>query len=303
MEYPLIETALEAALHENESLYSGIFNAAYDAIFVETMDGRIIDANPAACEMLGYTREELLQMNVAQLLPPEISKSAKEILQQEIVTGGISFVGDNVRKDGSRIPVEVRTQLLFLNGKQYVVVIARDITERKRYEEQIRYQAYHDALTGLPNRRLFLDRLTMALAQAHRQRQLVAVMFLDLDNLKQVNDNLGHDIGDLLLVAVAKRLTGCVRRGDTVARMGGDEFLLVLPQLQNQEDANCIAVKLLAAIQEPFRVDGHWLHVTASIGISLYPIDGTDVQTLMKKADMAMYRAKELGRNNFQGVK
>ena len=175
-----------------------------------------------------------------------------------------------------------------------------DITERRQAEEVIRRIAYHDDLTGLPNRRLFRDRVALALARSHRNRQSVAVMMLDLDHFKDVNDTLGHSVGDRLLRAVGDRLAGLLRQSDTVARMGGDEFLLLLPEISGREDAARVARKALEAFRKPFVFDDHKLNITTSIGIALYPGDGEDGDTLMKNADIAMYRAKDRGRDNYQ---
>ncbi len=177
---------------------------------------------------------------------------------------------------------------------------ALDITERKRSEEQIRALAYHDTLTGLPNRLLFGDRLSLAVAQAHRQSQGLAVLFLDLDRFKLINDSLGHSVGDRLIRGVADRLTTCVREGDTVARLGGDEFTLLLPAVEREADAARVADKVLDVLRVPFALEGRELFVTASMGISLYPADGHDAETLVKNADTAMYRAKEDGRDNYR---
>ncbi len=172
--------------------------------------------------------------------------------------------------------------------------------ERKRAEETIRQLAYHDFLTGLPNRRLFHDRLNVEIARAHRNRQKLAVMLLDLDNFKDVNDTLGHSVGDQLLQAVGERLTSLLRQSDTVARMGGDEFMLILPESDGDEDAVAVAVKVLEAFRKPFEFDGHQVRITTSVGIALYPDDGEDWDTLMKNVDIAMYRAKDRGRDNVQ---
>ena len=175
-----------------------------------------------------------------------------------------------------------------------------DITERKRAEEQIKSLAYHDSLTGLPNRRLFQDRLSMAVAQAHRNSQRLAVLFLDLDRFKSVNDSLGHAAGDRLIQDVAERLRTCLREGDTVARLGGDEFTLLLPGVAQVVDAARVAEKVLDSLRVPFLIEDRELLTTASIGISLYPEDGRDADTLVKNADAAMYRAKQQGRDNYQ---
>jgi len=178
--------------------------------------------------------------------------------------------------------------------------LQQEITERKRAEETIKHLAYHDALTGLPNRRLFNDRLNLALAHTQRSQQKLAVMLFDLDHFKEVNDTLGHGVGDQLLQVVSERLTNLLRKGDTVARMGGDEFMLLLPEIAQMEDVAKVAQKILEALREPFGFDGYELHITTSIGIALYPDDGEDGDTLMKNADIAMYRAKDQGRDNYQ---
>jgi diguanylate cyclase (GGDEF)-like protein len=175
-----------------------------------------------------------------------------------------------------------------------------DITERKRAEEQVRDLAYHDPLTGLPNRLLFQDRLALSVAQAHRRGKGLAVLFLDLDRFKVINDSLGHSVGDLLIREVAVRLRSCLREGDTVARLGGDEFTLLLPDLGQALDAAKVANKVLEVVRMPFDIDGRELFVTCSMGISLYPDDGHDPETLVKNADAAMYRAKEQGRDHYQ---
>ncbi len=176
----------------------------------------------------------------------------------------------------------------------------RDITDRRRAEERVEFQAYHDMLTGLPNRLLLRDRLSVAMAHAHRRRQHLALMFLDLDHFKLINDTLGHSTGDRLLQDLAQRLSGCVRQDDTVARVGGDEFTLLFPGLGRGLDAVRMAQKVLRSIAQPFFLDGQELNVTASVGIAIYPEDGKDAESLMSNADGAMYRAKDLGRNNYQ---
>lgn len=201
------------------------------------------------------------------------------------------------RRDGVHVPLEL---LLAPLGEGRVAMAVRDVTDQRETEARLADLVYRDPLTGLPNRRLFEDRLAIALAQAHRYRHRLAVIFLDLDRFKHVNDTLGHATGDALLRAVSTRLTESVREGDTVARLAGDEFTLLLPGIHYAEDLAAISRKLVDALREPFRLDGHDVRVTASGGISLYPDDGEDAPALLKSADTAMYRAKERGRDNFQ---
>ena len=176
----------------------------------------------------------------------------------------------------------------------------REISDRKQAEKQIRQMAYHDSLTGLPNRKLFSDRLGIALAQAQRNKKEVGIAMLDLDKFKDVNDTLGHGVGDLLLKAAAERLSAALRKGDTVARIGGDEFVLILPDLKVVEDAINIAQKIVDGFRKPFLIDSHQLIVTTSIGIAVYPQDGTDKEILLKKADIAMYQVKDAERDGYQ---
>lgn len=178
--------------------------------------------------------------------------------------------------------------------------LEKEIQERRLAEEQVRHLAHHDALTGLPNRRLLEDRLEQALVRARRQHVQVAVLFVDLDRFKTVNDTLGHRVGDLLLRAVAMRLKDTLREGDTVSRVGGDEFVLVLPDMAESTVARDMAAKLLESLGLPYPIETHTLHVTPSIGIATFPKDGSDVETLISRADMAMYHAKQMGRKNFQ---
>src|SRR5436190_11467600 len=183
---------------------------------------------------------------------------------------------------------------------QRVIGVALDITDRKQAEQRIAHMAHHDALTGLPNRVLLRDRIAQAIAQAHRNGTQLAVLFIDLDRFKNINDSLGHQLGDRLLQSVASRVLVCVREGDTVSRVGGDEFVIVIPGLHSSADASAVASKILQVLASAFHLHGNDLHVAASIGISTYPADGSDAETLMRNADTAMYHAKDSGGGNHQ---
>jgi len=284
-------------------LAATVFDASSDAIFITDSDNLIISVNAAFCEITGYSAEDVIGQ------APEILNSGRHdagfyhaMWRDLLETGRWNGEVWNRRKNG-----EIFAELLTINAvknyrgeiSHYVSIFA-DITEHKQTEEHVRHLAHYDALTNLPNRTLFNDRLGQALINAQRDNGRAAVMFLDLDRFKNINDTLGHGIGDLLLQEVAVRLTGCVRQGDTVSRLGGDEFVVLLPELNDEKDARLVAQKLLNAAAFPMILEGHELHISASIGISYYPMDGVNTETLMKNADVAMYRAKEEGRNNYQ---
>jgi diguanylate cyclase (GGDEF)-like protein len=197
--------------------------------------------------------------------------------------------------------VETQESVIYHYGKPNSVQgVGRDITERKRLEQKLEDMATHDFLTGLPNRLLLLDRFNIAAALAHRNKARLAIMSLDLDKFKIINDTLGHDAGDQVLKAVSTRLTGTIRASDTLARVGGDEFVLVMMETNQAEDATTIAQKILDSFTEPLLIDGHQLHLTTSIGIAIYPEDAQDMEALTKKSDAAMYYSKGHGRNQFK---
>jgi diguanylate cyclase (GGDEF)-like protein/PAS domain S-box-containing protein len=291
-----------AALQESEARYRGLFDGVPVGLYQSTPEGQFLDANPALVEMLGYPDwEALLGANIADLhVEAEDFRLWRDLIERDGIVRG--FEVQFHRRDGpviwgrntARVVRDADGQVLYYEGS------LEDITQRKRAEEELAYMATHDALTSLPNRWLFNDRLTVALAHAYRHHKKVAVMLLDLDRFKDINDTLGHKVGDQLLQSVGERLASLVRRSDTVARMGGDEFMLILPGLARVEDAAMLAQKVLDTFREPFVLDGHELHVTTSIGIAIYPYDGEDADTLMKNADIAMYHAKELGRDSTQ---
>jgi diguanylate cyclase (GGDEF)-like protein len=234
------------------------------------------------------------------LLTSAEAEGVDEKAQEMLSKGTITFESVNVRKDGSSIPVEVRATAIESGGNRFFIAIVRDITERKKTEEYIKQLAYHDTLTGLPNRTLFNDRFDHALAHASRYQHKLALLVMDLDHFKEVNDSLGHAAGDNLLKEIANRLATIMRKIDTVSRMGGDEFLLLLAEITGEEDASAVAQKVLEAIRQPVVLLGKELKVTASIGIALYPDDGSNLDSLLSNADDAMYQVKRAGRNGFQ---
>ncbi len=289
------------ALRESEARFRTLAETAPCAIFIYQDEG-FRYANPAAASITGYTRDELRGLNIWNLVHPDFREAVRErgMARQrgESVPSRYEFKVE--RRDGEERWLDSSASSVEFGGRPAVLGIAFDVTERKRAEEQIKSLAYHDVLTGLPNRLLFNDRLNVAVAQAHRQQQRLGILFLDLDRFKVINDSLGHSLGDRLLQAVAERLEAGVREGDTVARLGGDEFILLLPGIAKSDDIARVAEKILDSLRLPFRLEGRDLFVTASIGLSLYPEDGLDGETLVKNADIAMYRAKEQGRDNFQ---
>lgn len=267
---------------------------------VENMHFTLV--NKGARMNLGYTMQEMEKLTPLDL-KPDYTKEIFEGLMQPLLKGEqeqVVFQTRHLRKNGSLYPVEVNLQISRQESPPIFVAIIQDITARMQTEERLQFLAHHDALTALPNRVLFTDRLDQSIARAHRHNRAVAVLFLDLDRFKLINDTLGHDFGDRALQALAERLSDCARDGDTVARFGGDEFAIVLEDIASADDVAPTARKILDSLAQSFMLDEHEFFITTSIGISLFPIDGRDTQTLLKHADIAMYRAKDLGRNTYQ---
>ncbi len=289
------------ALRESEARFRTLAETAPCAIFIYQDDG-FRYANPAAASITGFNRDELRDLSFWRLVHQDFREAVRErgLARQRGESVPARYEFKIERRDGEERWLDSSASSVEFGGRPAVLGIAFDVTERKRAEEQIKSLAYHDVLTGLPNRLLFNDRLNVAVAQAHRQQQRLGILFLDLDRFKVINDSLGHSLGDRLLQAVAERLEAGVREGDTVARLGGDEFILLLPGIARADDIARVAEKILDSLRLPFRLEGRDLFVTASIGLSLYPEDGLDGETLVKNADIAMYRAKEQGRDNFQ---
>jgi diguanylate cyclase (GGDEF)-like protein/PAS domain S-box-containing protein len=285
----------EAALRESEDRFRALAEATFEGVVVHDHE-RIIDANKAFVDLLGYRYAELIELDVPGLVSPQ---SQREVAQR--ISGGFDEPYELTmrRKDGSTFPAEVRGKSVPFQGKLARVVAMRDISERKRAEEHIRHMAHHDSLTGLPNRALFLDRLSQAMAQARRSGRSMAILQLDLDHFKDVNDTLGHHAGDDLLREIAQRLRACVHDTDTVARLGGDEFAVILTGLERPTDAGRVAQRIVGQLTEPVIYQSHQIHTGASIGITIFPEDDIDPDQLLKNADIALYRAKANGRNTY----
>jgi diguanylate cyclase (GGDEF)-like protein/PAS domain S-box-containing protein len=293
----------QEALRESEERYRLMAENSTDIILRSTTSGVILYASDACRRLLRYEPSELVGHSVYEFIDPDDREEVRHLSYLINETLPTTFSYRMHRKDGHMLWFETTARAIrnAITGMvDELVSVSRDITERKYAEEQIEYQAYHDALTGLPNRRLFRDRLTVALAHARRLKAPLAVMFLDLDRFKYVNDTLGHSLGDELLKAVAVRLRGSLREEDTIARMGGDEFTVLLSDLQKADDTAKIAQKILETVAQPMSVEGHELFITTSIGIALFPSDGDTAEALLKNSDHAMYRAKDAGRNSYQ---
>jgi diguanylate cyclase (GGDEF)-like protein/PAS domain S-box-containing protein len=292
----------EDALRESEERYRSLFERNQAGVFRTTIGGEILDCNDAFARILGFAgRDDGIGRN---MLGHYADLRERAALVQKMRAAG-ALTEEEValkRADGSPAWILANALLLPARGGAPEIIEGTvvDITQRKNVESQIVHQAYHDALTGLPNRMLFYDRLNQALALVRRTRRGLAVLFLDLDQFKLVNDTLGHGAGDRLLVEIARRLQQTVRESDTVARAGGDEFILLLRDVDSGTDAARTAQKVLEAVAQPVEIDGQRLYLTTSIGISLFPGDGEEAEALLTSADIAMYRAKDLGRNGFQ---
>ena len=290
---------LEDALRRSEERFRNILENMQDSYFELDLKGNITYVNISASTKLGYSQEELTGKN-ARITTPDDDLANQRASYNEVYMTGIpkkNFLHRSICKDGSIIFAE--SSIDPLRDKQGNIIgfcsISRDVTQRLEFEQRLSDMATHDFLTGLPNRVLLNDRLQVALAQAHRNKNKLAILTLDLDHFKAVNDTHGHHIGDELLKAVGHRLTGIIRSGDTIARMGGDEFMLLMPELHQSDSVTSIISKIVEAFKGPFMIEGHRFKMSASIGIAIYPDDGPDMDTLMRKSDSAMYDIKRHG--------
>lgn len=284
-------------------LSATVFANNSEAIVITNAQNCIVRVNDAFMRISGYTEEEVLGKNPRMFASGKMTVDFyKNMWGHFLEHDGWSGEIWNKRKNGEVFPEWLILSLVRDEEGKIVnhIAIYSDITERKREEDRIQFLASHDVLTNLPNRSLLSDRLAQALAFAERNQNKVGVMFIDLDHFKNINDSLGHDVGDALLKQVSERISQCLRRTDTIARLGGDEFVAVLPEIASENEVAYVAEKILESFAGKFVVDGHQLSVTPSVGMSIYPEDGVDVTTLLRNADMAMYRAKDVGRNTLQ---
>lgn len=294
---------MTAELRESKDHFELIFNASPDSVLIARQDsGEILNVNDGFCRMTGYGRAAVIGRSLDALdlwdNPQERERCQNELRQHGLcdnleavfrTCGGATFVGIMSARTAS------------FNGVRCFVGVIRDIGERKAAELRITHMAQHDPLTGLPNRALFADRLQHAIQQARREQSRLALMYLDLDRFKPVNDTLGHAVGDLLLQAAASRMLECVRESDTVGRIGGDEFIVLLPNVKDEQDVLLVAEKIRLALDEPFVLAGsHRISVSSSAGVAIYPEHGSDEIRLQQNADLAMYRAKARGRNRVE---
>jgi len=298
-----------AALLESEHNFKALAENANEGMLIVSISGISLYANPQAAAVTGYDVAVLREIPLQQLIHDEDAPLLQERHRRS--SGGELvepfFECRIIRQNGEVVPVEVTTARTVWQGQPAELLIIKDITLRRQTEQMLRekedrlsYLAHHDSLTELPNRLLCNDRLRQAVSRARRAGQLAAVLFIDLDRFKNINDTLGHGSGDLLLKEVAQRLRYWVRESDTVARLGGDEFVIIVEQLDDSRYAAVVAQKLISVLAQPISLNGHELFVTVSIGITIFPTDSSDVDGLMKCADLAMYSAKESGRNTYQ---
>jgi len=283
-------------------LAGSVFESTHEGVVIADAAGNILDVNPAFCDITGYSREEVLGLNTRILKSGRQGPEFYEAMWQAILSRGY-WRGEiwNRRKDGDIYPEFLTVSAVHdaHGAVSHFVGVFADISQLKQHERQLERMAHYDALTGVPNRVLLADRMHQAIAQTLRTGHLMAVCYLDLDNFKPVNDTHGHEAGDRLLVEMARRLKDCLRGGDTVARLGGDEFVLLLPELEQIEECETVLGRVLEAAARPTIVAGQQVTVSASIGLTLFPFDDADPDTLLRHADQAMYQAKQAGRNRY----
>jgi len=292
---------MEQEKASSELRYRRLFETAQDGILILNAEtGQITDVNPFLIDMLGYSKNEFLGKRLWEIgafIDASKSREAYKKLQEDNYVRYEDLPLQT--KNGQMREVEFVSNAYLVNNERVIQCNIRDISERKRLERNLEFAATHDSLTGLANRALFNDHCALALAGARRYRKKLAAMVLDIDHFKNINDTLGHHYGDQLLKEFGRRLSGIVRTTDTVSRVGGDEFALLLTEVAETQDLVNVAQKILKNVRKPFILNNREVRITASIGISSYPDDSEDIEILIKYADTAMYQAKENGRNNY----
>lgn len=292
-------------LEESRQFLSDLFEAAPDAMLIINSSGLIAAANQQACNLFNYSRKDLVGVNVESLMPQRFRKHHVKNREDSFNVTEARMLNSDLElyaldKDDKEYPVEISLSFTVRNNEKNAIVTLRDITEKKRAEENIKYLAQYDQLTNLPNRTMFNDRLKHAIDRAQRNNSKICLMFLDLDGFKKVNDSFGHQAGDELLQIIAERLSNVMRTEDTVARYGGDEFTIIIEELQHSDNAAIVAKKVLQVVNDIVYLSGHEVTVGASIGISIFPDNGNDATNLIKNADISMYQAKKQGKNCYK---
>ena len=311
LRYAVERKAMEEALFAEKERAQVTLNCIGDAVACTDILGNITFLNLVAEKMTGWSLQEAAGLPLAEvfrILDADSREASPNPMEMAVEQDRTAHLPSNyvlVRRDGFEIPIEDSVSPIHdrEGNSTGAVIVFRDVSAARAMADQITHSAEHDFLTGLPNRMLLNDRVSQAIALAPRHNKRVAVLFLDLDGFKHINDSLGHPTGDKLLQSVAKRLVECVRASDTVSRQGGDEFVVLLSEVERSEDAAITARRMLQAVAEAHSIDHHDLHVTTSIGVSVFPDDGLDAETLIKNADTAMYQAKENGRQSYQFFK
>ncbi|MBI3229462.1 MAG: EAL domain-containing protein [Burkholderiales bacterium] len=287
-------------LHERETRLQAILDHATDAILTVNHHGQLVSANNAACTQFGFTADQVPMKNLTELLQLELPLDMRQLLHRYDTRDGEEVVLNGIGASGHFFPAGFAISEVTLKGESFFVCILRDLTEQRRSQEKIHHLAHHDPLTGLANRIMLNLRLDQLLAISRRNKAAVAVMFVDIDHFKKINDTHGHQIGDMFLREFARRLQELVRDADTIARFGGDEFIVVLAEQDSADHVTMVANRIVNALAAPYVLADLVLHSGASIGIAMFPADGDDSKLLLRNADIAMYAAKNLGRGNFQ---
>ena len=301
-EIALGRSRADQALKESEKLLSDILENVTAYIYMKDTQGRYLFANRLLRERFAAPMEEIIGYEDSKFFDADTAANMRKE-DMRVLQNGETLQAEetsfNILTGVAEVFLTVKLPLRREDGSIYALCgISTDITERKDFENDIQHMAQHDALTHLPNRALFNDRLKQAISAAQRNKSRLALMFIDLDKFKPVNDTYGHGVGDLLLKEVALRIQGCLRESDTAARIGGDEFVVLLPSIETKQDASKVGAKILYALNQPFALAGHTLEISGSIGVAVYPEHGKDEKLLVKSADIAMYHAKKNGRNN-----